>query len=788
MVRSADQNDHFTCTKCVVHKELAERVRVLEEHVDTLRKIKEAENWLDSVCRNTDSTSVVRDRPTTAAAQSQQDRWGSVKRGSRSTKSRARAPAHQSPIWTANRFEPLGGASAEKVLIIGDSIVRNIKIVSPAVEVKCLPGARVSDIEAKLDELPGGEVSTLVIHTGTNDIRHRQLEILKRNFTSLCKTANKRCQNIIVSGPLPTLHRGDEAFSRLSSLNSCPTLQSACNSQHSLTPILDPCLGASNKLHSPEIKSYTNKMNSYPIKTVICHRLGCIPSSRGPRFNNLIKVKTTRQKLPAHITSPMYKLAVLNIRSLPSKAALINDTITDAHIDVLTLTETWLRPDDTIPLVEASPNDYSYCQKARTTGRGGGITYLTIFYDKLIILGDFNIHIDIKDVPLTVSFLSLLESVGFTQHVSGPTHCHNHTLDLVITRGVQIHNLIISPQNQMISDHCLITFELPGVELVTQERNIETRCLNPTAIHKFTTLLPNASFIKTGSADELLNNFNNTLSTALDTVAPLRTPTKHSPWFDEHTRSLKTECRRCERKWRETKLEYSNLIETHKNNPHFHFNTIATLTNQQVKPSEVIPKISSHIQNVLRSSFLQLRNIARLRQFLSLQDTEKLIHAFVTSRLDYCYAILSGSTNRAISALQVVGKTTIYLAEVMALARQNSLKYGVITRDGPFRLLVECRYAEDNLISTGYLVKSPNLPSTIMSPGVFGVQLRIATDAAFSRFYPQYHRPLRLLLGRPMYLEVRLLSSPDPNLLLLVHYCVAYPRSAQAVWVLLYEG
>ncbi|MBN3301915.1 PIF1 helicase, partial [Amia calva] len=242
---------------------------------------------------------------------------------------------------------------------------------------------------------------------------------------------------------------------------------------------------------------------------------------------------------------------------------------------------------------------------------------LAIHYDKLINLGDFNIHIHIKDDPLTVSFFSLLESVGFTQHVSGPTHRHNHTLDLDITRGVQIHNLIISPQNQTISDHCLITFELPGVELDTQERNIETRCLNPTAIHKFTTLLPNASFIKTGSADELLNNFNNTLSTALDTVAPLRTrqikPTKHSPCFDEHTHSLKTECRKCERKWRETKLEvfhmawnesiirykqalssarsayYSNLIDTHKNNPRFLFNTIATLTNQQVKPSEVIP-------------------------------------------------------------------------------------------------------------------------------------------------------------------------------------------------------
>ncbi|MBN3296051.1 ZP4 protein, partial [Amia calva] len=136
----------------------------------------------------------------------------------------------------------------------------------------------------------------------------------------------------------------------------------------------------------------------------------------------------------------------------------------------------------------------------------------------------------------------------------------------------------------------------------------------------------------------------------------------------------------------------------------------------------------------------------------------------------------------------VVGETTIYLAEVMALARLNSLNYGVITRDSPFRLLVECRYAEGSLASTGYLVKNPYLPNGILSHGVFGVQLRIATDDTYSRFYPQYHRPLRLLLGRPVFLEVQLLNAPDPSLVLLVHYCVAYPRSAQAVWVLVYEG
>ncbi|XP_069044651.1 zona pellucida sperm-binding protein 4-like [Lepisosteus oculatus] len=136
----------------------------------------------------------------------------------------------------------------------------------------------------------------------------------------------------------------------------------------------------------------------------------------------------------------------------------------------------------------------------------------------------------------------------------------------------------------------------------------------------------------------------------------------------------------------------------------------------------------------------------------------------------------------------VVGETTIYLAEVETRVRRNIQSYGVITRDSPFRLLVECRYAKGNLASTGYLVKSPYLPSAVLSQGVFGVQLRIATDESYSRFYPQYHRPLRLLLGNPVYLEVRLLNAPDPSLVLLVHYCVAYPRSGQAVWVLLYDG
>ncbi|KAK7898230.1 hypothetical protein WMY93_019083 [Mugilogobius chulae] len=51
----------------------------------------------------------------------------------------------------------------------------------------------------------------------------------------------------------------------------------------------------------------------------------------------------------------------------------------------------------------------------------------------------------------------------------------------------------------------------------------------------------------------------------------------------------------------------------------------------------------AHIQHLCKISFYHLRNISKLRPFLSLADAEKLVHAFISSRLDYCNALLIGS-------------------------------------------------------------------------------------------------------------------------------------------------
>ncbi len=79
-------------------------------------------------------------------------------------------------------------------------------------------------------------------------------------------------------------------------------------------------------------------------------------------------------------------------------------------------------------------------------------------FKDILILGDFNIHIDQNDCMLTKDFLCLLDCFNLKQLISGPTHNKGHTLDLVFANDAIVSQL--SSVDIGLSDHFAIYFNL----------------------------------------------------------------------------------------------------------------------------------------------------------------------------------------------------------------------------------------------------------------------------------------------------------------------------------------
>lgn len=65
-------------------------------------------------------------------------------------------------------------------------------------------------------------------------------------------------------------------------------------------------------------------------------------------------------------------------------------------------------------------------------------------------------------------------------------------------------------------------------------------------------------------------------------------------------------------------------------------------------------KLDKQINSVIKSSFFQLRLLSKVKSFLSFNDFEKVIHAFISTRLDYCNALYAGVSQASLSRLQLV--------------------------------------------------------------------------------------------------------------------------------------
>ena len=88
----------------------------------------------------------------------------------------------------------------------------------------------------------------------------------------------------------------------------------------------------------------------------------------GVRLSNLAGIPAIIER---DCDTSLLKIGLLNVRSLTSKA--VNELITDHNLDVIGLTETWLKPDEFTVLNEASPPGYTSHHIPLASRKGGGV-------------------------------------------------------------------------------------------------------------------------------------------------------------------------------------------------------------------------------------------------------------------------------------------------------------------------------------------------------------------------------------------------------------------------------
>ncbi len=147
--------------------------------------------------------------------------------------------------------------------------------------------------------------------------------------------------------------------------------------------------------------------------------------------------------------------------------------------------------------------------------------------DKFLIVGDFNIHVDNEKDALRSAFIDILNSIGVGQHVSGATHCRNHTLDLILSHGIYVNGVEVLQQSDDISDHYLVLCKLHIAKAVHSTPYKYGRTITSTTKDCFVSNLPDLSqFLSTSNSAEKLDDVTETMdslfSSTLDMVAPLR--------------------------------------------------------------------------------------------------------------------------------------------------------------------------------------------------------------------------------------------------------------------------
>jgi hypothetical protein len=122
--------------------------------------------------------------------------------------------------------------------------------------------------------------------------------------------------------------------------------------------------------------------------------------------------------------------------------------------------------------------------------------------------------------------------------------------------------------------------------------------------------------------------------------------------------------------------------------------------------------LNQHVNNVCKATYLQLRNIGSIRRHLNQDTCEQLVHALISSRIDYGNTLMFGLPNTILNRLQKILNTA---ARITTLTRKHSHITPVL--QGLHWLKIEERIAFKILTMTHNVIykEAPNYIADLLS-------------------------------------------------------------------------
>ena len=156
--------------------------------------------------------------------------------------------------------------------------------------------------------------------------------------------------------------------------------------------------------------------------------------------------------------------------------------------------------------------------------------------EELLIIGDFNFHMEDTADICAAQFGSLLELFNLKQHVTFPTHRSGHILDLVISRkdaeALKVNELVV--MEQLISDHKAICFWLKPPN---ERKSVVSRRLRNFDFEAFNGMIISSGLladVSDLSLELMVDRYDNVLRDTMDILAPVKSRTivlrPNAPW------------------------------------------------------------------------------------------------------------------------------------------------------------------------------------------------------------------------------------------------------------------